>query len=237
MRKSISLAIALTVLVPAATVTKASAAVITIRTGQVAGAPGSCARSDDTFRFYAPNPNCGTPIVPNPFTAADFSAACAGPQAVVIQPYTVWTPGLTCDADARWISTGITPGSCFGAPVSALYCAQFDANCTVADSVRICWAVDDFLGDPPSFPGPNPDGIYINGTSLGAAFSGPGSNPTYTAVATNVPLINGLNSLEVYQRDAGCGLGGLILSATIYTHCGTVGTESIKWGSIKSLYR
>lgn len=234
MRTSISLSIALALLVQATT---AFAAVTTIRTGQVAGVPGSCSGADDSFRFYAPNPNCGTPILPGPFTAADFSAACQGPQAVVIQPYVVWTPSLACDADARWISTGSVPGSCFGAAESALYCVQFDATCTVADSVRICWAVDDFLGDPPSFPGPNPDGIYINGTSLGAAFSGPGSSPTYTAVATNVPLINGLNSLAVYQRDAGCGLGGLILSANIYTHCGSVEVETTKWGLIKSMYR
>ncbi len=235
MRTSLSLSIALALLVQA---TSAVAVVTTIRTGQVAGVPGSCNGNDDTFRFYAPNPNCGQPILSTAFAAADFNAACAGPQAVVIQPLNgVWTSSLDCDADARWISTATNPGSCFGAPTSALYCARFDANCTVADSVRICWAVDDFLGDPPSFPGPNPDGIYINGTSLGAAFSGPGSNPTYTAVATNVPLINGFNSLEVYQRDAGCGLGGLILSANIYTHCGTVQTESMKWGMIKSLYR
>lgn len=235
MRTSISLSIAALALLVQATT--AVAAVTTIRTGQVAGVPGSCNGNDDTFRFVAPNPNCGQPILPSPFTAADFSAACAGPQAVVIQPFSAWTPSLDCDADARWISTSSLPGSCFGAPVSALYCAQFDANCTVADSVRICWAVDDFLGDPASFPGPNPDGIYINGTSLGAAFSGPGSNPTYTAVATNVPLINGFNSLAVYQRDAGCGLGGLILSAKIYTHCGSVGVETMKWGLMKSMYR
>ena len=37
--------------------------------------------------------------------------------------------------------------------VSVLYCAQFTvaSQCTVADSIRICWAVDDFLGDDPSF--------------------------------------------------------------------------------------
>ena len=234
MRTSISLSIALALLVQATTT---FAAVTTIRTGQVAGVPGSCNGSDDSFRFYAPNPNCGQPILPTPFTAADFSAACAGPQAVVIQPYVVWSQSLACDPEARWISTATSPGSCFGEPTSALYCARFQGVCSIADSVRVCWSVDDFLGDPPSFPGPNPDGIYINGTSLGAAFSGPGSNPTYTAVATNVPLINGVNSLEVYQRDAGCGLGGLILNAKIYTSCGTVETESMKWGRVKTLFR
>jgi hypothetical protein len=56
-------------------------------------------------------------------------------------------------------------------------------------------------------------------------------------VATNVPLFNGLNSLAVYQRDAGCGLGGLILSAKIYTSCGAVPVEPTKWGQVKSLFR
>ena len=218
--------------------TSAFAGVTTVRTGQVAGAPGTCAGSDDSFRYYAPNTQCGQPILATAFQASDFAAACAGPQALVIQPLSPpWAASLDCDPEARWISTATNPGSCFGAPVSALYCAPFTSDCAVADSIRICWAVDDFLGDPPSFPGPNPGGIYVNGVDLGAAFSGPGSNPNYTAVAYNVPLITGTNSLEVYQRDAGCGLGGLILSAKVYTRCGTVSNEAKNWGLIKSLYR
>ena len=235
MRTSISLSIAVALLVQATTVL---AAVTTIRTGQVGGVPGSCNGNDDSFRFYTPNPNCGQPILPSPFTAADFDAACNGPAAFVVLPLpATWAGTLDCDPDARWISTASLPGSCYGAAESALYCARFDAVCSVADSVRICWAVDDFLGDPPSFPGPNPDGIYLNGVSLGAAFSGPGANTTYTAVATNVPLNNGFNYLQVYQRDAGCGLGGLILNAKIYTSCGPVPVEQQKWGIVKSLYR
>jgi hypothetical protein len=97
--------------------------------------------------------------------------------------------------------------------------------------------VDDFLGDQPSYPGPNPGGVYINGADLGPAFSGPGAGQQYTAVAYNVPLNVGTNSLAVYQRDAGCGISGLILSATVYTSCGTVPTEPKSWGSIKMMYR
>ena len=235
MRKTLLLLAVLALLVPA---TFALAATTVIRTGQVGGVPGTCGGSDDSFRYLAPNPNCGAPILSAPFQPADFAAACAGPQATVIDPYTAaWIGSLPCDPDARWIASGRYPGSCYGEGLSVLYCAPFSSHCTIADSIRICWAVDDFLGDVPSFPGPNPGGVYINGVDLGPAFSGPGSNPQYSAVAYNVPLIAGTNSLEVYQRDAGCSLGGLILSATVYTDCGIVPTESTSWGSIKSTFR
>lgn len=213
---------------------------VTIRTGQVNLAPGSCMGIDDSFRCYTPQLQCGQPILPTPFSPLDFERACAGPNAVVITPYTpVWLGELPCDPQARWIAPSVDPGSCYGSPLSALYCAQFrlESQCLLADSIRICWAVDDFLGDPPSFPGPNPDGVYLNGSSLGPAFSGPGSNPQYSAVAYNVPLNAGVNSLEVYERDAGCGLGGLILSCTVYAACGPVPVQTESWGSIKAIYR
>lgn len=221
-----------------ASTTSALATTTIIRTGQTAGAPGSCSNLDDTFRSYAPNVNCGQPIVSAPFQAADFAAACAGPQAVVISPASLpWIASLPCDPDARWIGSSVIPGSCYGAGVSVLYCAPFSSQCTMADSIRICWAVDDFLGDDPSFGGPNPGGVYINGVDLGPAFSGPGSNPQYSAVAYNVPLNLGANNLEVYQRDAGCSVSGLILSAVVYSDCSGVPTESTSWGSIKSTFR
>jgi hypothetical protein len=216
------------------------AAPITIRTGQVGGAPGSCPGTDDSFHAYTPQPQCGQPILSAPFQTADFNAACAAPLAVVITPYTpVWASGLDCDPKARWIASSADPLNCSGAPASVLYCAQFEApmGCATADSIRICWAVDDFLGDTPDYPGPNPGGIYLNGVSLGPAFSGPGADQQYSAVAYNVPINGGLNSLAVYQRDAGCGLGGLVLSATVYAGCGATPTEKRSWGSLKALYR
>lgn len=177
MRKTLMILAVLALLVPA---TSALAAVTIIRTGQVAGAPGTCSGSDDSFGVYTPNQNCGQPILPTPFAYADFAAACEGPKAVVIDPISVWAQDLPCDPQARWISSATLPGSCYGAAVSALYCAPFtvDSHCTLADSIRICWSVDDFLGDVPSFPGPNPGGIHVNGVDLGAAFSGPGSSPS-----------------------------------------------------------
>lgn len=217
--------------------TFAHADVITIRTGQVGAGPGPCPGLDDSFRYYAPETQCGQPILPVPFEPSDFERACFGPPAPVVAPYyTAWAPAMACDSLARWISSAVD-ASCFGRSVSALYCAGFDSHCTLADSVKVCWLVDDFLGDQPSYPGPNPDGIYINGVSLGPAFSGGNPVTPTTAVAYNVPLTNGSNSLQVYQRDAGCAVSGIMLSCTVYTSCGTVPTEETSWGRIKSMYR
>jgi hypothetical protein len=213
---------------------------VTIRTGQVNLVPGSCMGIDDSFHYYTPQAQCGQPVTSAPFSSQDFAQACAGPNAVVITAYTpVWVGSLACDPAARWIASSGEPGTCWGAPLSVLYCAQFNlaSHCTLADSVRVCWAADDFLGDQPSYPGPNPGGVYINGVSLGSAFSGPGADKQYSAVAFNVPLNPGTNSLEVYQRDAGCGIAGLILSCTVYANCGAVPVQPRSWGSIKAQYR
>ena len=136
-------------------------AVITIRTGQVGGVPGSCLGADDTFRRWAPQRLCSFPILSTPFQAADFDSACAGAPAVVVIPDPfAWVQSLACDPDARWIASQLShlyPMQCAGERQSTLYCAPFtnQTECTVADSVRICWAVDDYLGDPPAFPGPS----------------------------------------------------------------------------------
>jgi hypothetical protein len=230
--KYISLAVALV-----APASFAQADVITIRTGQVASVPGTCPGLDDSFRVYAPQTQCGIPVVSAPFSGADFAAACDGLPAPVITAYPgFWAAGMDCDPLARWISSA-ADASCFGSSVSALFCAHFDAHCEIADSVKVCWLVDDFLGDQPSWPGPNPDGVYLNGVSLGPAFTAGNPQTPTTAVAYNVPLVNGSNSLQVYQRDAGCAVSGLMLSCTVYTTCGSVPVEEQNWGRIKSLYR
>lgn len=211
--------------------------VITIRTGQVGGVPGTCGGLDDTFHTYTPQTVCGLPILSTPFSSSDFSQACAGPQAVVVSAYPLWAGNLPCDLNAQWIDSSLEPGSCFGTSISVLYCAPFTSRCTIADSVKVCWEVDDFLGDAPSFPGPNPDGVYVNGVSLGAGFDGGNRLTPTTAVAYNVPLVAGTNQLEIYQRDAGCAVAGVILSATIYTNCHPTPVRESSWGSIKTLYR
>jgi hypothetical protein len=213
-------------------------AVITIRTGQVNGTPGACPGLDDSFRYYAPNPDCAEPILPGLFQPSDFDQACAGPQAVNVNSGP-WIPSLPSDPRARWINW--SQSGCDGDARSVLYCAAFQvpAECTVADSVRIYWAVDDALGDSGSPPGGvNSDGVYINGVSLGSAFSGgPGFYEEQTAVAYNVPINGGANHLAVYQRDYGCTVAGLMLSCTLYTSCGSVPIQERSWGSMKALYR
>src|SRR5512140_1799305 len=114
---------------------------IIIRTGQSSG----CGQPDPIFHCWAPQTNCGQPIKPTLFTDADFQAACAGPQAVRVNPYSVWLPSLSHDPAANWIDWHQT--SCFGDARSVLYCAQFrvTTDCyPVADSIRVYWAVDDF---------------------------------------------------------------------------------------------
>lgn len=235
MRASHYISLALALLIP---VTFAHANVVTIRTGQVGGFPGSCPGTDGNFRYWAPQAQCALPILSTPFQTSDFNTACTGPYAAIATAYPgAWTPNLNCDPDARWIASSVDP-SCFGASVSVLYCAEFsvDSLCTVADSIRVCWVVDDGLGDPVG-NGPNQDGVYINGVSLGSAFSGGNYAVETSAVAYNVPLLPGLNKLQVYQRDLGCAVAGIMLSCTVYTNCGPVAVQEKTWGSIKSMYR
>jgi hypothetical protein len=218
--------------------TFANAVVVTIRTGQVGGFPGTCPGVDDTFHYYDPQTQCAQPIQATPFSPTDFDRACAGPPAVIATAYPgAWLPVLSCDPDARWIANTVD-SSCFGTSVSVLYCAEFniDSACPFADSVRVCWVADDGLGDPVG-DGPNPGGVYINGVSLGPNFAGGNYGTEMTAVAYNVPIVPGLNRLEVYQRDRGCAVAGTILSATLYVNCGSTPAKGQTWGSIKSMYQ
>ncbi|REJ38446.1 MAG: PEP-CTERM sorting domain-containing protein [Microcystis flos-aquae DF17] len=80
------------------------------------------------------------------------------------------------------------------------------------------WAIDDFLGQFPGFPDPNPIGVYINGHALGSSFSGAGYASEYSA-SQSIPsnwLNPGSNNwLYVYQRDAADGVSGAIFGAHI----------------------
>lgn len=217
----------------------AHSSVITIRTGQTGGVPGVCPGLDDSFRYFAPEPQCALPLLSTPFQSSDFDRACSGPSAVVVDAYGgVWADHLNCDPEARWIANTVIPGTCWGNSVSVLYCAEFnnDSECTMADSVKVCWVTDDALGDPAGF-GPNPGGVYINGASLGPAFAGGNYATETVATAYNVPIQTGLNSFEVYQRDLGCAVAGVMLSATIYVDCTPVPAQRSSWGAVKALYR
>lgn len=191
--------------------------VVQIHTGQVAGVPGACPGVDDSFKYNpVAIPQCGTPFRAMPFTAADFAAAASGPPAKLVFVPGVWLPGLSADPLARWIDWDVQPGGCYGASNSALYACRFEVKtpCKPIGDVTICWAADDAIGDV-IWGGPNPVGIYLNGVALNSGFSG-GSYATETCFTqSNVPLNTGTNYLYVYQRDQGCAVSGLILSARI----------------------
>jgi hypothetical protein len=191
--------------------------IVQFRTGQVGGVPGTCPNPDDIFKYNPISiPPCPQAFRTAPFTAADFSAAAGGPPAKVITPYSAYLPTLPSDPLARWINW--QPGqNCFaGIPNSALYACRFNVRttCNPVGTIRICWAVDDVLGDPAG-GGPNPIGIYLNGVALNPGFSGGNYANETCFIQTNVPLNTGANTLYVYQRDLGCSISGLILSATV----------------------
>ena len=217
----ITLSITAATLALAAVAGSASAVeVITLRSGQVGNAPGSAGQLDDIVT-YLPNNPPGVAISAAPFTAADFGGAVAGPAAVVINPYFVWTPGLS-DPLARWINfgadlqfnaDGTVSGTGNGLPGSALYAVPFIVTTAAATqaTINLEYAVDDWLGDWPGVGG-NPDGLYINGVSTGHQGAGYAASSFYNAT---IPVNTGLNYLYFYQRDAGVLVSGLIFSATL----------------------
>lgn len=208
---------------------------IVLRTGQTGGAPGSCGTFDDSFRYLAA-PTCGTALSGAPFTPADFATAQSGPFAKAITPHPAWGASLACDPDARWINPETDLFGCSGVPASALYACPFEVTgpCTTA-SVDVCWLVDDSLGDL-LFGGANPVGVYINGTALDASFAVGSYSTETSASASGITLHTGTNWLYVYQRDAGCSVSGLILSATIHVDC-PVSVEGESWGRIKARFQ
>jgi hypothetical protein len=201
-----------------ATVSRAGATeVIRIRTGQVGGAPGTCSQIDDGFHGFSPTSvSCGQPLLATPFSAAAFASAAGGPMSHLVNRIG-WFQPLGFDPQARWINWG--EGSpCRGGPRSALYAYRFRVNsCSPVADVDVCWAADDQLGDAGA-SGPNPVGVYLNGVALNASFSGGAFNVETCAQQAGIPLYTGDNWLYVYQRDIGCGVAGLLLSATLTVH-------------------
>ncbi len=169
------------------------------------------------------------------FTTGDFAAACGGADAMVIAGHPAWLQQLPCDPQARWI--GIDP---VGTPASTFYCQNFVVHtcCITSATLDFCWAADDAIGDL-IYGGPNPDGVYVNGVAVT-----PGINGGNYAVASQsgpvdvTPLLHcGDNQLQVYNRDAGFAISGVIYSATFDIVECTVPNEDLSFGQIKSLYR
>lgn len=211
--------------------TESVASSITVRSGNV---PPTALDPAVTF-LVEPSGNCNTPFSA-PFGPADFAAADAGPAAWSVPAYAAWVPSLWCDPAANWVSTA--PG---WPSRSALYSIPFDVSlpepcCIQNATIDFCWAVDDILGDPASAGGPNPLGVYLNGTALPIA-GGSYAAATRVIVDITTLLRCGQNRLYVYDRDLGCAVAGAMFSATInYTECITPARRP-SWGALRTLYR
>lgn len=203
--------LAASLLTIAASAAPTLAETITIRSGQVSGSPGTAGQFDDTVRYLATNPP-GAPISATPFTPAQYSGALTGPAAVVIDPVSVWTPGIS-DPAARWVSFGLFPGATYGASGSCLYAVPFFVTTPGATggTISIEFAVDDGGGDI-NWGGGNNSFLYINGTPTG--YSG-GNYATPTVHTQSLAFTSGWNTIYLYQRDQGLGVSGLIFSFTI----------------------
>ena len=155
------------------------------------------------------------------FSAADFLAAQGGKTAYAIAPlvqnnFQIYAPSLFAPYPlAQWVNTGPTALT----PYTTLYAMPFQvttANISSA-SLSMKWAVDDSLGDATS-SGPNPVGVYLNGTAVPAAISGGDLKLLTTAFDPNIgPLLQtGQNWLYVYDRElGGPGAAGVMFGATI----------------------
>jgi hypothetical protein len=206
------------------------AAVIVLRSGSVA--PTAI---DPNITFLVePSNACNTPFAAL-FTAADFAAADAGPNAWSLPAHPAWAPNLWCDPQTNWIATA--PG---WPPVSALYSVPFNVPlpspcCIQHATLDFCWMSDDGLGDPAG-DGPNALGVYLNGAGLGIA-GGNFTSAQRVIIDITALLHCGQNHLYVYNRDRGCGISGANFSATIeYQECITP-TRPTSWGAVRALYR
>jgi len=186
----------------------AMGAIITVRSGN-----GSIGQPDGEITFVAGGSLF--PLSNSAFTSADFADARNGPNALVVgQRNPAWAQ-LNADPQAEWI--GADPAAL---PASALYAMDFQVgvqNITNA-TVDFHWNVDDKLGDVDGNgdpTGPNPIGVYINGTPLDMSFSGGGLSSQSSASADVTSLLNtGQNQLYVYNRDTAAIISGVIFSAT-----------------------
>src|SRR5262245_57409890 len=102
----------------------------------------------------------------NTFTASDFAAAQAGPNAYTKAPLTqgnfqIYVPSLFAPYPlAQWVNIVSDPL----VARTMLYAMPFQLTTTniTSGSLSMKWAVDDWLGDPASSD-PNPVGVYLNG--------------------------------------------------------------------------
>lgn len=177
----------------------------------------------------------GAPLSANPFTTADFDQACDTTLAIVTQPHPLWLQHLECDPVAQWI--GIDP---IATPGSALFCYTFriGTECIEQANLSFCWASDDNIGDALG-GGPNPDGVYLNGVAVSPSIFGGNYASDTVAPLTDVTSLvaPGTNRLEVYNRDLGFAVSGVIFSATLEIEACSTPAENTTWGQVKSLFQ
>jgi hypothetical protein len=216
------LLLALIIAIPLA----ASAETLTLHSGN-----GTIGTADADITVLAGS--AGVPLSSSPFTTADFVAACSGSFAKVVAPYGPWLIGLDCDPDAKWI--GVDP---LASPASAIYCHPFDVEtcCIESATLTVCWATDDTLGDA-SHGGANPDGVYLNGVAVSPSVAGGDFITPSSAVVDVTGMVEcGPNALQIYNRDVGIVVSGVIYSATIDIVECNVPVEERAWGDVKALY-
>lgn len=177
----------------------------------------------------------GAPLSAAPFTTSDFAAACGGQNAMVVVPISVWAQGLPCDPNAQWVGIDM-----YSTPASALYCQGFDVEtcCIESATLNFCWVTDDGLGDA-LYGGSNPAGVYLNGIAVSPSIDGGNyGTETFSGPIDVTSLVHcGGNELQVYNRDAGYVVSGVMYSATIdIIECSTA-TEEASWSLVKPLYR
>lgn len=202
---------------------------ITLRSGG-----GYSTGQNDPAWTYLAGP-AGAALSANPFTAADFAAALAGPQSVVVPAYGgggLWITSLLCDPQAQWISVDAQSG-----PATALYGHAFNVQscCITKATLSFCWASDDNIGDQ-LFGGPNPMGVYLNGVALPIT-GGSYATESYASLDVTSLLHCSTNEIFVYNRDAAFVVTGTMFSITIDIVGCTVKTDESTWGAIKALYR
>jgi hypothetical protein len=216
-------AIAIALVMPAMT---PAVELITVRSGQSGGIPGSPGSSDDIVTYNPWGNPGGLPVLGTAFTATDFAATAGGSSAVVISPVGAWMGGAVAplsDPLARWINFGNSSG--IGTPGSALYAVPFTIQSTSFSQVLLSieGGVDDALGDAYSGDSPNVEGLYVNGTTLPSSLTTIAFNigtfnflaPSSHVVDITAYVAPGLNHFYLYQRDVGVSVSGIIFSATI----------------------
>ncbi|MEQ9233512.1 PEP-CTERM sorting domain-containing protein [Coleofasciculus sp. E2-BRE-01] len=224
------LALATICLIASLIPSKAFAASIWLKSGQVNGQPGTIPTPgnvivfDDNITYWATGQSIN-PLKSTSFTDTDFAKAkgigCTASDtcgsAELVSPHPAWGGNLDADPDARWINWN-SNSIARGTPASVLYAFPFTVSIPTekiaSASIDFYAKIDDRLGD---LNGPNPIGVYINGQPLNNSFQGANFGNPLSASQTGIEdlLISGENTLYVYQRDTASVVSGSIFSAHI----------------------